>query len=100
MSASAMCCFWVTLCSVDYERFAAAAVKTVNSTFETMDRDALEKAAEQANEYGHSFDREVAFLTVHSMLHLLGYDHEDDEESRLEMREKEEKALSALGLTR
>lgn len=60
----------------------------------------LEHAKAQAEEYGHSFEREVGFLTAHSVLHLLGYDHEDDEESRLEMREKEEKALSALGLTR
>ncbi len=60
----------------------------------------LEHAKAQAEEYGHSFEREVGFLTAHSVLHLLGYDHEDDEESRLEMREKEEKALSALGLVR
>ena len=40
----------------------------------------LEKAQEQAEEYGHSFNREVAFLCVHSMLHLLGYDHERSEE--------------------
>ena len=40
----------------------------------------LERAAEQAEEFGHSFEREVAFLTVHSMLHLLGYDHERSEE--------------------
>ncbi len=60
----------------------------------------LEHAKAQAEEYGHSFEREVGFLTAHSVLHLLGYDHEDDEESRLEMRSKEEKALSALGLTR
>ncbi len=60
----------------------------------------LEHAQAQAQEYGHSFEREVGFLTAHSMLHLLGYDHEDDEASRLCMREKEEKALSALNLTR
>jgi probable rRNA maturation factor len=60
----------------------------------------IKQAKRQAEEYGHSFEREVGFLTAHSVLHLLGYDHEDDEESRLEMRAKEEKALGALGLTR
>ena len=60
----------------------------------------LERAKVQAEDYGHSFEREVGFLCAHSVLHLLGYDHEDDEESRLEMREKEEKALSALELVR
>lgn len=59
----------------------------------------LEKAMEQANEYGHSFEREVAFLTVHSMLHLLGYDHEDEDERRV-MRDKEEKVLTLIGLIR
>ncbi|NYE56320.1 rRNA maturation RNase YbeY [Carboxydothermus ferrireducens] len=59
----------------------------------------LEKAAEQAKEYGHSFFREVAFLTVHGVLHLLGHDHYEEEETRI-MREKEEKILSALGLER
>lgn len=59
----------------------------------------LEKAKEQAEEYGHSFEREVAYLTVHSMLHLLGYDHETEEERKL-MREKEEKVMERLGLRR
>ncbi len=60
----------------------------------------LEKAAEQAEEYGHSFKREVAFLTVHSMLHLLGYDHERSEEEEKEMFGKQDIVLDAMGLER
>ena len=60
----------------------------------------LERAAEQAKEYNHSFRREVAFLTAHSMLHLLGYDHVDDEEGERIMCEKQDKALTALNITR
>ncbi len=59
-----------------------------------------EKAHEQAQEYGHSFQREIAFLTVHSMLHLLGYDHEAGGIEAVHMREKEEKVLTELGLKR
>lgn len=60
----------------------------------------LERAVSQAEEYGHSFMREAGFLCVHSMLHLLGYDHEEDEESRKAMRVKEEAALNEIGLAR
>ena len=60
----------------------------------------LERAQAQAEEYGHSLEREIGFLCAHSTLHLLGYDHEDSEESRLTMRKKEEEALSKIGLTR
>ena len=60
----------------------------------------LEKAEEQAEEFGHSFDREVGFLAVHSMLHLLGYDHVDSEEEELEMRRKQSEVLDIMGLTR
>ena len=60
----------------------------------------LERAQTQAEEYGHSFEREVAFLTVHSMLHLLGYDHEAEGLERVRMREKEEAVLTQLGLKR
>ena len=60
----------------------------------------LEHAASQAEEYGHSFQREVAFLTVHSMLHLLGYDHEEGGIEAEIMREKEEETLLKMGLTR
>ncbi|MEG6585828.1 rRNA maturation RNase YbeY [Dendrosporobacter sp. 1207_IL3150] len=59
----------------------------------------LETAERQAVEYGHSLEREIAFLTVHGMLHLLGYDHEDEAE-RIEMRQEEEYVLSNLGITR
>ncbi|WP_073253615.1 rRNA maturation RNase YbeY [Caldanaerovirga acetigignens] len=59
----------------------------------------LEKAEEQANIYGHSFKREVVYLLVHGTLHLLGYDHENDEQRKV-MREKEERILRALGLSR
>lgn len=59
----------------------------------------VKRALEQAEEYGHSFKREVAFLITHSLLHLLGYDHEEDEE-RLVMEEKQKKILDSLGITR
>ncbi|MGN0657539.1 MAG: rRNA maturation RNase YbeY [Ruminiclostridium sp.] len=59
----------------------------------------LEKAVSQAQEYGHSFEREAAFLTVHSMLHLLGYDHVNSEEER-EMFGKQEIILDAMGISR
>lgn len=58
------------------------------------------RALEQAQEYGHSPARECAFLTVHSVLHLLGYDHERGEEDRILMRQNEEKVLKSLGLVR
>lgn len=59
----------------------------------------LERAKEQAEEYGHSFEREVAFLTAHSMLHLLGYDHEISDEDDREMREKQNIVMDMLGLS-
>lgn len=60
----------------------------------------VEKAVSQAQEYGHSLEREVAFLTVHSMLHLLGYDHETGEQDEKEMFEKQEAILAELDITR
>lgn len=59
----------------------------------------LERAAEQAEEYGHSFEREVGFLTVHSMLHLLGYDHMTPEDEK-EMFGYQREILEEMGLTR
>lgn len=57
----------------------------------------LERADEQAKEFGHSIKREVAFLTAHSMLHLFGYDHENGEQ---EMYQKQDDILNSLGITR
>lgn len=59
-----------------------------------------EKAVSQAEEYGHSSLREFAFLTVHSMLHLLGYDHEKGEMEEKEMFKKQEDILRLLDITR
>ncbi|QKO30154.1 MULTISPECIES: rRNA maturation RNase YbeY [Caproicibacterium] len=57
----------------------------------------MEKAVEQAERYGHGLEREVGYLTAHSMLHLLGYDHEEGIQ-RVHMREKEEQVMAELGL--
>lgn len=59
----------------------------------------LQKAYEQSLEYDHSFERETAFLTVHGMLHLLGYDHEEDND-RMMMRKKEDEILDSLSIQR
>ena len=58
------------------------------------------KAMEQAKAYNHSLQREIGFLTVHSMLHLLGYDHENGGIEQVHMREKEEEVLTKIGLKR
>ena len=60
----------------------------------------MEKALEQATEYDHSFEREVAFLCVHSVLHLLGYDHERSEEEEKDMFRRQDEILDAAGFVR
>lgn len=59
----------------------------------------LERCLTQAADYGHSFERELGFLTAHGMLHLMGYDHQTPEEEA-EMMAKTEEILAGLGLTR
>ena len=59
----------------------------------------IEKVREQAEEYGHSFERELAYLVTHGMLHLLGYDHMIEEEKAV-MRKREEEILETLNITR
>lgn len=58
----------------------------------------LERAKEQAETFGHSFEREVTFLCVHSMLHLLGYDHELGEAEDADMRRRQSEIVARLGL--
>lgn len=60
----------------------------------------INHAVDQAERYGHSLQREIGFLTVHSMLHLLGYDHVNGGMESVRMREKEETVLTKLGLKR
>ena len=59
----------------------------------------LERAKEQSEEFGHSFQREVCYLIIHSVLHLLGYDHMEEDDKRI-MREREEEILSKFEITR
>ena len=58
-----------------------------------------DKAAEQAEEFGHSFEREIIYLFVHSVLHLLGYDHMEEDEKAC-MRAREEEIMEHLGVLR
>lgn len=60
----------------------------------------IDHAVKQADMYGHTLQREMAFLTVHSMLHLLGYDHVNGGLEQMKMREKEELILAKLGVVR
>ncbi|SFC62928.1 rRNA maturation RNase YbeY [Clostridium uliginosum] len=59
----------------------------------------LEKALEQSKEFNHSYEREAAYLVMHSVLHLLGYDHMEEEEKNI-MRRREEELLNALDIRR
>ena len=59
----------------------------------------IEKVKEQAEEYGHSFEREFSYMLVHGFYHLMGYDH-IEEEDKVKMRPKEEKVLNKLGMRR
>lgn len=56
-----------------------------------------QRAREQANDFGHSYEREIVYLSVHSLLHLLGYDHEE-EEDKAEMRALEKEVMKRLGI--
>ena len=59
----------------------------------------IPKVYEQAEEYGHSFERELAYMVVHGFYHLMGYDHMEEDDKK-EMRQKEDEVLNKLGITR
>ena len=59
----------------------------------------IDRVKEQAEEYGHSFERELAYMTIHGFYHLMGYDHMTEEEKK-EMREQEENVLGQLNIIR
>ncbi len=86
-----------------YEREEIPALKREDNIFEEEILGdiiiSIPKVKEQSEEYGHSFERELAYLTTHGMLHLLGYDHMIDEEKE-QMRAKEEKILEKLNILR
>ena len=60
----------------------------------------LERAKAQAEEFGHSVERETGYLTVHSVLHLLGYDHVDEGAMEAQMRKREEEIMDGMGISR
>ena len=82
--------------------FSEGEVADTNENHEIMLGDiiiSVERAKEQAEEFGHSLKREIAFLTAHSMFHLLGYDHMEEEEEK-EMFKKQEEVLDMLEIKR
>ena len=77
----------------------AFAMETKAVDINSFDEFSIEQVQIQAEEYGHSFERELSYMVVHSFYHLLGYDHIKEEDKKI-MRPKEEYVLSELGITR
>ena len=85
-----------------YEKYELDEEKNIESDFIRPLGDiviSMEKADEQSKDIGHSFEREVCYLVCHSMFHLMGYDHIQEDEKKI-MREKEEKVMDKLNITR
>ena len=84
------CCFMSGMLGVDPETGKAFIGDIVIS---------IDRARAQAREYGHSLTRELGYLTAHAMLHLMGYDHMEEDE-RLEMEQRQREILDSIGITR
>ena len=85
-----------------FERAEIEMIKDNKNTIQEVLGDVMisvERVKQQAEEYGHSFERELAYMLIHGFYHLMGYDH-IEEEDKIEMREKEEKVLNKLNITR
>lgn len=85
-----------------FERAEIEMIKDNKNTIQEVLGDvmiSIERVKQQAEEYGHSFERELAYMLIHGFYHLMGYDH-IEEEDKIEMREKEEKVLNKLNITR
>ena len=108
----------LTICDDEYIKELNSRYRNINSatdvlSFPTFDFNpasgyallgdvviSLQRACVQAEEYGHSLLRELCFLCAHSALHLMGFDHVDDEEGRKYMEKRQEEALSHFGIER
>ena len=84
----------ITFALEDYEKVVYNDVRVLGDIYISLD-----KASEQAVEYGHSFLREISFLMIHGFLHLLGYDHIDEEKEKI-MFERQEAILDEYGIKR
>lgn len=87
---------------LSFPMFEATEIKNIDSEMEDVLGDvviSLEQIKKQAKEYGHTIERELAYMIVHSFYHLMGYDHMEDEDKK-KMRQKEEKILEKLNIQR
>ena len=85
---------------LSFPMFEREEIKNINTDIEEVLGDiiiSIERVKEQAEEYGHSFERELAYMVVHGFYHLMGYDHMQEDEKKV-MREKEEIVLSKLNI--
>ena len=87
---------------LSFPMFEREEIKNINSEIEEVLGDiiiSIERVKEQAEEYGHSFERELAYMIVHGFYHLMGYDHMEEDDKK-EMRIKEENILNKLKILR
>ena len=89
----------IRVSDIDFDNALKEYIDTPHKTSELLSVSEVERALEQSEEYNHSYKREVSYLVVHSILHLLGYDHME-EDDKLIMRKREEELLGELNISR